>query len=44
MVSEHYSICKSKNIEEFIAILILSVDQAINDAQVFQAIQDQLDS
>ena len=43
MVSEYYSICKSENIKEFIAIVILSMDQAFNDAQVCQAIQDQLD-
>ena len=44
MVSENYSICKSETIKEFIARVILSMDQAFNDAQVFQAIQDQLDS
>ena len=31
-----------KNIKEFIAVVILSMEQAFNDAQVFQAIQDQL--
>lgn len=44
MVSEYYSICKSETIKEFITIVILSMDQAFNNAQVFQAIQDQLDS